>query len=153
MSSENLTIVENFEQAALYERDFEKAMQYAHPDLTVREAPSLPYRGTYVGLEGQRQLLADVDRLFEFDGGAPKVEFRDAGDDLVIGRVTGRARLRATGEEIDFLVIELFTIRDGKLADIEVFYWDQAALLRAGEAERDAAERASAERAGAEEPA
>lgn len=144
MSAENVKIIESFEHAALYERNFERAMEFAHPDLTVREAPSLPYRGTYVGLEGQRQLLDDVDRLFEFDGGAPEVEFRDAGDDLVIGRVTGRARLRATGEEIDFLVIELFTLRDGKLADIEVFYWDQAALLRAGEAERSAAAAGSA---------
>lgn len=135
MSSDNLTVIENFEHAALYERDFEKAMQFAHPDLTVREAPGLPYRGTYVGLEGQRQLLADVDRLFEFDGGAPKVEFRDAGDDLVIGRVTGKATLKATGREIDFLVVEFFTLRDGKLADIEVFYWDQAAILEAGAAE------------------
>lgn len=134
--TENLRIVEQFEQAALYERDFEKAMQFAHHDLTVREAPSLPYRGTYVGLEGQRQLLSDVDRLFEFEGGAPKVEFRDAGDDLVIGRVTGNATLRATGKQIEFLVVEFFTIRDGKLADIEVFYWDQADLLEAGRQEQ-----------------
>lgn len=129
--------VEAFERAALYERDFEAAMLHAHPDLTVREAPGLPYRGTYVGLDGQRQLLTDVDRLWAFDGGAPDVQFRGVGDDLVIGRVTGRATLRATQREVDFLVIELFTLVDGKIADIEVFYWDQVELLEAGALEAE----------------
>jgi uncharacterized protein len=139
MSEAAVRTVKAFEKAALYERDFEAAMEFAHPDLTVREAPGLPYRGTYVGLEGQRQLLADVDALFEFDGGAPHVEFRGVGDDLVLGRVTGRATLRATGREIDFLVVEFFTLRDGKVADIEVFYWDQVDIIEAGRVE--AAER------------
>ncbi len=134
MSSSDLEVVENFEHAALYERNFEKAMQYAHPDLTVREAPSLPYRGTYVDLRGQYQLLADVDELWEFEGGAPEVTFWDAGDGLVVSKVTGRATLRATDEVVDFNVVELFTVRDGLLADIEVYYWDAAPLLRAGEA-------------------
>jgi ketosteroid isomerase-like protein len=110
-------------------------MKYAHPDLIVREAPSLPYRGNYIGLEGQRQLLSDVYEIWEFEGGAPHVEFHDAGDGLVVSRVTGRAKLRATGQEVDFDVAEWFILRDGLLAEIIVYYWDAAPLLAAGWAE------------------
>lgn len=124
----DLEVVRQFEHHALYERDFEAAMRYAHPDLTVREAPSLPYRGTYVGLAGQRQLLADVDAIWAFDGDAIDSEFFAAAGGLVVSRVTGRATLRATGQAVDFLVVELFTVRDGRVADIEVYYYDQEPL-------------------------
>lgn len=131
MSEQNLEVVKQFEHHAMYERDFEAAMRFAHPDLVVREAPSLPYRGEYVGIEGQHQLLADVDEIWEFDGGAPAMEFHDAGDDVVVSRVTGQATLRATGQQVDFDVVEWFILRDGKLAEINVYYWDAAPLLAA----------------------
>jgi len=55
-------------------------------------------------------------------------------ESLVVGRFEAPARLVATGREVDFLVTEWVTIRDGKVADVEVFYWDQAPILEAAAA-------------------
>lgn len=52
---------------------------------------------------------------------------------LALARIAGPARLKVTGKEVDFLVTEWMTVRDGKVADVEVFYWDQAPLLEAVE--------------------
>jgi ketosteroid isomerase-like protein len=133
-------VVRNFDTAVMEAGDFDLAMQYAHPDFTVRENPNLPYRGTYVGRQGLDELLEDVTYWFEFL--APvKMEFRGVDETLVIGRFETRARVRATGEEVDFLVVEMATVRDGKVADIEPFYYDQKPLLDAARLEREAAAR------------
>lgn len=130
-------VVRKFDTAVMETGDFDLAMEYAHPDFTVRESPNLPYRGTYVGRQGLDELLEDVTHWFEFLEPV-KMEFRGVDEALVIGRFSTRARLRATGEEIDFLVVEMATVRDGKVADIEPFYYDQKPLLDAARAEREA---------------
>lgn len=130
-------VVRKFDTAIMEKGDFDLAMEYAHPDFTVREAPGLPYRGTYVGRQGLDELLEDVTRFHEFVGEL-KMSFRGVNEGLVVGRFEGRARLKATGEEVDFLVTEWVTVRDGKVADVEPFYYDQKPLLDAAAAERAA---------------
>lgn len=52
----------NFDLAILEKGDLDLAMTYAHEDLTVREAPGLPYRRVYTGRRGLEQLMEDVGR-------------------------------------------------------------------------------------------
>lgn len=40
--------------------DFDLAMNYAHPDFTIRGAEHLPYGGTYVGRTRLRELMERV---------------------------------------------------------------------------------------------
>jgi ketosteroid isomerase-like protein len=130
-------VIRNFDTAVMVAGDFDLAMQYAHPDFTVRENPNLPYRGTYVGRPGLDELLEDVMHWFEFLEPL-KMEFRGVDENLALGRFETRALIRSTGEEVDFLVTEWATLRDGKVADIEPFYYDQKPLLEAARAEREA---------------
>jgi ketosteroid isomerase-like protein len=122
--------VRNFDTAILEKGDLDLAMEYAHPDLTVREAPGLPYKNVYVGREGLTELMNDVGGVWEFLEPL-KLTFRGVTPELALGRFEARARLTATGREVDFLVTEWVTVRDGKVADVEVFYWDQAPILEA----------------------
>lgn len=125
-----LTIVRNFDEAVVHAADIDLAMTYAHPDITVREAPGLPYGKVYMGRQGLVELMEDVGSHWEFLEPL-QMRFFAAGetDELVVSRVTSRARVRSTGEEVPFLVTEWITVRDGKVADVEPFYWDQAPLL------------------------
>jgi uncharacterized protein len=125
-----LDIVRNFDEAVVHAGDIDLAMTYAHPDFTVREAPGLPYQKVYTGRQGLVDLMTDVGSHWEFLEPLT-MQFFAAGedDDLVVSRVTSRARVRATGEEVAFLVTEWITVRDGKVSDVEPFYWDQAPLL------------------------
>lgn len=129
--------VRNFDTAILENGDLDLAMTYAHPDLTVREAPGLPYKGVYVGRQGLTELMNDVGGVWEFLEPL-KLTFRGVTPELALGRFEARARLVATGREVDFLVTEWVTIRDGKVADVEVFYWDQAPILEAAAVQADA---------------
>ncbi|KHF43101.1 nuclear transport factor 2 family protein [Saccharomonospora viridis] len=122
----------NFDLAILEKGDLDLAMTYAHEDLTVREAPGLPYRRVYTGRRGLEQLMEDVGRWWEF---LEPLDLTYIGvhSGLALARIAGPARLKVTGKEVDFLVTEWMTVRDGKVADVEVFYWDQAPLLEAVE--------------------
>jgi uncharacterized protein len=124
-----------FEAAIMEKGDFDLAMDHAHADFTIREAKNLPYGGTYVGRAGLDELMEDVARYWEFLD-QPTITVFDVSESLAASRVEGRARLRQTGEEVDFLVTEWFTVRDGKVADVEAFYFDQKPLLDAALAER-----------------
>jgi ketosteroid isomerase-like protein len=128
--------VRKFEAAIMEKGDFDLAMNHAHPDFTIREAKSLPYGGTYVGRAGLDELMEEVARYWEFLD-QPTISIFDVSESLAASRVEGRARLRQTGEEVDFLVTEWFTVRDGKVADVEAFYFDQKPLLAAAAAERE----------------
>lgn len=130
LTSDAVNIVRRFDEAVVYEADFDKAMTFANEDLTIREAPGLPYRSPYVGKQGLVELMTDVGEQWDFDGPL-QLAYYPAAEDLVVGRISGKAAVKATGEKVDFLVTEWFTLKDGKVAHIEVFYFDQAPLLRA----------------------
>src|SRR5690625_3877753 len=115
-----LEIVRRFDEAVMYDGDFDKAMQYAHEDFKVREAPGLPYQREYVGRQGLEDLLRDVTAHWEFLYPDFMVFYAAGTDDtLVVYRVTTRAKIRATGEEFPFLVTEWITVQDGKVIDDE----------------------------------
>lgn len=96
------------------------------PDFVLRQADGLPYGGVYRGAEGWRQFLLRLGQTWS---------------SLVPGRMTlvGEGpqfgvmadislTSRATGKALNTSVFELWTMRDGKLAEIRPFYWDTAAV-------------------------
>jgi ketosteroid isomerase-like protein len=127
---DDLAIAVAFEHAVIYDGDIAKAMQYAHPDFEVREAPTTPYRSPIVGAAGLAQLREDVTRLCETWGDA-ETEYFLARPGLVVGRIRRNARLRATGEPFDFRVTEWLTVEDGLVKSVEVYYFENAPLARA----------------------
>ncbi len=127
-------VLRSFDTTILETGDFGAAMAFAHPDLTIREGPSLPYDDVYVGQEGLEKLVVDVGAYWEFLT-PMEITFLGVNESLAIGRIKAdRARLRHTGVETPYLAVEWATIRDGKIADFEVHYFDQKPLIDAGEA-------------------
>ncbi len=124
-------VVRRFDGAVVDAGDLDLAMTFAHPDMTVREPPGLPYRGGYVGRQGLEELMEDFGAWWEILEPLT-MRFMGVSDSLVAVRISSpRARLRATGREVPFLVTEWITVRDGKVADVEVFYYDQQPLIEA----------------------
>lgn len=95
-------------------------------DFTLREAPSLPYGGTFRGAAGledfiDRHEATWAERSFEV------LKYVEVGDQ-VICLVELTARSRRTGKAITMQVTEWWTLRDGQVIDIHEFYFDTAAV-------------------------
>jgi uncharacterized protein len=121
-------VVRAMDTAILVDGDFDRAMEYAHRDYVIREAPGLPFGGDYRGRAGLDALLAAIGGHLEFVDGL-RVTYHGIDGSTAIARLSGRALLLATGEEYDFLVVEWVTLREGKVAEVVPFYYDQAGLL------------------------
>lgn len=107
----------------------EELMSLLAPDITVREAESLPYAGTYQGREDFMQLLKKMAQTWEYFRVEPERYFEQGEQVMAVVRL--RARARATGEEIDMPMAELWTFSNGKVAGIQPFYFDTARVARA----------------------
>ncbi|HEV7689121.1 MAG TPA: nuclear transport factor 2 family protein [Acidimicrobiia bacterium] len=113
--------------AALAAGDVKTCLALLHPDNVFDEAPGLPFGGDYSGHEGFIRLLKDVGRLFEVKLSEPQVS--PAGD-CVLVRLTGTFTSRATGRTLETPVVDLYTVRDGKVARVDVFYKDTRAMAQ-----------------------
>src|SRR5258708_35779660 len=111
--------------SALVAGDVPGCLALLHPDNVFDEAEGLPFGGDYSGSEGFIRLLKDVGRLFEVKLSEPQVT--DAGD-CVLVRLTGTFTSRATGRTLETPVVDLYTVRDGKVARVDVFYKDTNAM-------------------------
>jgi ketosteroid isomerase-like protein len=126
MSEENIQLLHDFARE-VGERDLDALRGLMHPDVVVREAPTLVYGGDHHGPEGFLHVFETVAKLWEFTESFDYTYF-DAGDDTVVLRVEVGAIARATGQPLRLRLAEIFTIRDHKIAEIDVFYWDTAAM-------------------------
>jgi hypothetical protein len=55
------------------------------------------------------------------------MQFFDAGDFVVV-KATGRFTSHASGQSAVTELVELFTVRDGKLIDMDIYYKDPGAV-------------------------
>ena len=99
-------------------------------DVVVHEAPSLPYPGEYRGHEGFLQMAAVFRSTWSFRPGKT-FEFLDSGDGRVVVLTLGQAIANSSGKEIEWRLAEVFTVHEGKIAEIRPFYWDTAAVVAA----------------------
>jgi uncharacterized protein len=111
--------------SALVAGDVPACLELLHPENVFDEAAGLPFGGDYSGPEGFIRLLKDVSRLFEVKLSEPAVS--DAGDCVMV-RLTGTFTSRATGRTLETPVVDLYTVRDGKVARVDVFYKDTSAM-------------------------
>lgn len=103
-----------------------------HPDILIREPPSLPYGGDYRGLEGvlrhAERFRATWDRYQSEDSRELEPEFLAVGDRVV---VLWRFRARGlNGESIDLPAVSIYRLQDGKIIESRMYHFDTAALVR-----------------------
>jgi ketosteroid isomerase-like protein len=101
-----------------------------HPDLVVHIPPSMPYGGEHVGYAGFRRMGAAMSRAWNISGELV-MRFVDAGEDQVICFVNFSATAQQTGRPLEMRMCEIYTIEDGRIRDIRIFYWDTAEVVAA----------------------
>ena len=126
----NIEVIEAF-YAALRESDYEKVDTLLEEGFTLHQAASLPYGGSYRGVEG-------VQAFFKVFFGTWKTFRSEAVEyfELDAGRVLALSRVVAAthkGEEIIMPMAQLFRIKGQKLAEARPFYWDTAEVARKAE--------------------
>jgi ketosteroid isomerase-like protein len=140
MSQENVEVVKRFEELmipSLGEDDnaaaragFNEVMKLLDPDVRFVVADSIPHGGEWVGHEGFLQMCETFQNAWNhIDGG--NLEYFDLGGDRVLIVVDPTFQSKETGETITHLMIEIVTVRDGKITELVPYYWDTARLVRA----------------------
>jgi len=124
MSHRNLA--ERF-MAALKVGDFDTMATMLAPDFVVHEPDGLPYAGDYKGIEGWRDLTAQV--IAAWAGfNIERIEYYGETSDSLVIRLFLKGRSRKTGKPFETTVLELWRFRGGLLSEISPHYWDTHAL-------------------------
>jgi uncharacterized protein (DUF1330 family)/ketosteroid isomerase-like protein len=120
--------------AAVEARDLEAVLASYDPDVEIHEAGSLPYGGTYAGLDGATRhavayagtwdpLQTDAERTLDWTVVA-------SGDEEVVVRWHQRGLDPDTGAAFDGEVVSVYRVRDGRVREARMFHADTDAVVR-----------------------
>jgi hypothetical protein len=105
--------------------DIDAAVNCLDSQCLVNEAHGLPFSGTYVGPDGFLSLLGAMSA--DLDASVDKIEVLDAGD-AVVGRIGLTFAAKASGDKLATTAVEIYQVRDGKIAEADVYYKDPGAV-------------------------
>jgi uncharacterized protein len=111
---------------AIVEGRLDDARSLLHDDFVAYETGGVPYSGEYRGPQGFFELLAKMTEGMEFTLG-PAPQCLLAGDSVAVrSRVTFTAR--ASGKSVEMKLVEVYTVRDGLIVELDVYYKDPSAV-------------------------
>ncbi len=94
----------------------------------LHEPKSLPYGGEWRGHDGfERWMRLFKDTWVSMDVSGSEMFTQG---DVVFSASHVFATARATGQKVDWALLQRFQIRGGKLLELKPFHWDTAALLK-----------------------
>ncbi len=101
------------------------------PDVVLHQSPDLPFGGEYVGRARYGEWAEAMNAIFD------QVDVQDAryfeNGDTVAVACTLATRIRATGETLRLPMVQLVTVRRGKIVEFRPFYWNVPAYRAAAE--------------------
>lgn len=106
--------------------DIDSVAALFHPDSVIHETTALPFGGDYHGPDGFRRLLGAMLADFEFQALDP--EYLPLGEDAIAVRMGARFTSRRSGAVVQFPVVEIYTMKDGLIHDVDVYYKDPSAV-------------------------
>ena len=121
----SLATVRRFMAATGAERRNERR-SLLHDDFVVHEAGGLPFSGDYRGSQGFFELLNRMNDVLELTVGPITTD--PLGDDAVAARFRLTFISRASGKSVEMGLVEIYTVRDGRIAELDVYYKDPAAV-------------------------
>jgi ketosteroid isomerase-like protein len=127
MSQANVDVVRRFEDAFV-RGDLDEVLSLLTEDVVVHEAASLPYAGEHRGHDGFLRLADTFNRVWEMTSELD-LTFLDTGTDRVVVLVAYDVVARATGRPFRLDHVEIYTVRDGRIADLDIYYKDTAAMV------------------------
>jgi len=101
-----------------------------HPDFEMVEADSLPYAGTYHGLDGWLTLTKAVGATFA-GFRLQLLDYAGEGEDSLVVHFAISGRGRQSGTPFATRVLEYWRFRDGRIVRIDPFYFDTALVVAA----------------------
>ena len=105
--------------------DLETALSTIHPRCVVHEPDAVPYAGDWPGHDGFGRLAAAMADLFE-------VVFRQRtiihDGDVAVTRADVTFTSRATGRAFDTSVVEVYTVDEGLIVEVDVYYKNPEAI-------------------------
>jgi len=126
MTSAEIDVIGRF-FAAVLGGDAATLKELVSPECVVHEPADLPYGGEYVGVDGLLTMFGAVTRDLEFSvEGQP--EFMPVGGGRVVVRMQATFVARASGRTAAFPVTEIYTVTDGQIVDIDVYYKTPGAI-------------------------
>jgi uncharacterized protein len=118
-------VVERF-VVAFGDGRLEDALSLLHDEFVVHAAGDVPYSGDYLGAEGFSDLISKMMEMLEL-APSPDMQYLVDGDTVVLYyRLTFTAR--ASGESVEMGVAEVFLVRDGLIAELDVYYKNPSAV-------------------------
>jgi ketosteroid isomerase-like protein len=147
VSQGNVEVVQRFESlmgellanASTLEQDdessragFEQVLELLDPDVVFRPPPAMPYGGDHIGHDGFLKMCEGVAKAWNFDGADGfEFEFLDAGEDRVVLLASFTPVSRETGRPVPIRMVEVITVRDGKIIELVPYYWDTVPIVAA----------------------
>jgi uncharacterized protein len=117
--------VGRFMQAMVEER-FDDARSLLHDNIVVYEAGGVPYSGEYRGPQSFFELFSKMNEDLELTPD-PAVQYLLA-DDTVAMRYRLTFTARASGRSVQMSLVEIYTVQDGLIVELDVYYKDPSAV-------------------------
>ena len=130
MSRENVELVK-LGIEAFRQGNWELVQENSHPDLVIVQPPEVPDAKSYRGPRAFADAAADWPSQWE-DFKLELVELIDVDEERVISVTRHHGRGAESGIEMDFTVAYLHTLRDNKLARLDMFFSRAQALEAVG---------------------
>ncbi|MGV8872830.1 MAG: nuclear transport factor 2 family protein [Rhodococcus sp. (in: high G+C Gram-positive bacteria)] len=109
--------------------DFAPIAATLDPECALHVPESLAYGGDYYGPAGYEEWSkAFRDEWAALEVRSPKFI---AQEDVVIVVAHCYATAKATGNDVDWPLVQLFKVRENKILELSAFYWDTAAVKAA----------------------
>jgi hypothetical protein len=121
----SLAVVRRFMGAAGIEHRAERA-ELLHEDFVVYAAGGLPYSGNYRGAPGFFELLTKISDALTLQPGP--VTLDALGEHIVVARFRLTLISRASGGIAETGLVELYTVRGGLIAELDVYYKDPSVV-------------------------
>jgi uncharacterized protein len=132
MSKENVAAIQRL-FGAVEQRDLEGVLAAYTPDIEIHEAESLPYGGTYHGLDGAERHAYAYEAtwapLQEPGVRALDAEMLDAGEHVIV-RWRQRGRSPDGQHTFDLPAVSVYRMREGLIVESTMFQQDTAAIER-----------------------
>lgn len=107
--------------------DLDAAARLLDPEIVIHEAESLPYGGTYHGMEGFFDLFRKLAQEFDKLSITPSI-IEDTGP-FVVALTTLNGQQRCTGKAIVMPLFEQFKLKNKLVVEVRPFYWDTAQIM------------------------
>ncbi len=109
-------------------KDFSVIAAVLHPNCLILQPDSLPYGGRWEGHAGFEAWMQAFDQVWSsLEVTEPR--FFVSEPRVVFVRSTVRAVTRAGGEKLSWPLLQMITVEDGLIREIQPFYWDTAPVV------------------------